>query len=328
MPSSSAGTDAGATRGKTGAGTAEAAAPGRAVLAAAAAASRGRLSWPAGRAWAWALALPPLVFFLAFFVGPLVYLFTVSLHAPSQTELYGAGPTLDNYLRIAADPFYLTIVRRTLEAGLAVSGLALLIGYPVALAMARMTPRSRSLCLMLLLFPLMVSNVIRAYGWIAILGRRGVVNTALRDAGLIEAPLPLLYSVEAVVVGLLTILLPYMIICLVNALLTVERTLEEAAQALGAGPLRTFLHVTLPLSTPGIASGLLLVFLLTLSAYVTVQLLGGPPAKMLVSLVYDSVVAFAWPRAAALSFVLLGLALAVTSVMLWVVRPQRVQGRG
>lgn len=278
--------------------------------------------------WAWALVLPPLLFFLAFFVGPLLYLFFVSLHDVSQAEMYGTRLTMENYVRIAGDPFYHFIIRRTLTAGLAVSGLSLLIGYPVALSMVRMSPSRRSLLLMVLLFPLMVSNVIRAYGWIAILGRRGVVNKVLGDVGLIQAPLPLMYSLETVVVGLLTILLPYMIICLLNALLTVDRNLEEAAQALGAGPARTFLHVTLPLSTPGIASGLLLVFLLTLSAYVTVQLLGGAQSKMLVSLVYDSVMTFVWPRAAALAFILLAISLAITTLMLKGIRPQRVQGKG
>ncbi|HWU41180.1 MAG TPA: hypothetical protein VN203_26295, partial [Candidatus Acidoferrum sp.] len=144
--------------------------------------------------WAWTLILPPLLFFLAFFVGPLVYLFFVSLHVESQTEMYGNRLTLENYLRVAADPFYLLIIRRTLIAGLAVSALSLLIGYPVALAMVRMPPSRRSIFLMVLLFPLMVSNVIRAYGWIAILGRGGVVNNLMRDAGLIQTPLTLLYS--------------------------------------------------------------------------------------------------------------------------------------
>jgi putative spermidine/putrescine transport system permease protein len=278
--------------------------------------------------WAWALLLPPLLFFLALFVTPLAYLFLVSLHAPSQTELYGSRLTLENYLRVATDPFYLTIIKRTLLAGLAVSGLSLVLGYPMALAMARMPAGRRSLWLMLLLFPLMVSNVIRAYGWIAILGRQGVVNNLLRDSGLARSPFSLLYSVETVVVGLLTILLPYTIICLLNSLLTIDPRLEEAAQALGAGPVRTFLFVTLPLSAPGIASGLLLVFLLTLSAYVTVQLLGGPQSKMLVSLVYDAVMTFVWPRAAALAFTLLAISLGVSAGMLRAIRPQRVEGRG
>lgn len=277
--------------------------------------------------WSWALVLPPLALFLVGFVAPLVYLFLMSLHAPSETELYGRALTLENYTRILLDPFYLLIIRRTLSAAAAVAGLALLLGYPIALAIAGMGPRRRGLVLVLVLFPLMVSNVIRAYGWIAILGRQGVINNVLREAGVIERPLLLLYSIDTVVVGLLTILLPYMVISLVNSLRTIDRAYHEAAQSLGAGPFRVFLHVTLPLSAPGVASGLLLVFLLTLSAYVTVALLGGPRSKLLVSLVYDAVVVFQWPRAASLAFVLLALALAATAVILAIVRPQRVQGR-
>jgi putative spermidine/putrescine transport system permease protein len=181
---------------------------------------------------------------------------------------------------------------------------------------------------LLLLFPLMVSNVVRAYGWVAILGRRGVVNTGLGELGLIDAPLDLLYTTEAVVVGLMTILLPYMVISIANTLSALDRSLEEAAQSLGAGPVRTFVHVTLPLSTPGVASGTLLVFLLTLSAYVTIALLGGPRSKLLVSMIYDGVTAFQWPHAAALAFVLLALALALTALILAVLRPRRVQGVG
>jgi putative spermidine/putrescine transport system permease protein len=126
----------------------------------------------------------------------------------------------------------------------------------------------------------------------------------------------------------MTILLPYMVVSIANTLSALDRRYEEAAQALGAGPVRTFVHVTLPLSTPGVASGTLLVFLLTLSAYVTITLLGGPRSKLLVSLVYDNVTAFEWPRAAALAFVLLALALVVTALILAVLRPRRVQGGG
>jgi putative spermidine/putrescine transport system permease protein len=126
----------------------------------------------------------------------------------------------------------------------------------------------------------------------------------------------------------MTILLPYMVISIANTLSTLDRRYEEAAQALGAGPVRTFLHVTLPLSTPGVASGMLLVFLLTLSAYVTITLLGGPRSKLLVSMIYDGVTAFQWPHAAALAFVLLALALMLTALILAVLRPRRVEGTG
>jgi putative spermidine/putrescine transport system permease protein len=278
--------------------------------------------------WAWFLLAPPLALALVFFVVPVVYLFWVSVHAASSSELYGAALTLRNYADVLGDAFYLGIVRRTLGVAAVILALCLLIGYPVAYFVALLPPRRRMLALLVLLFPLMVSNVVRAYGWVALLERRGVVNTTLRDLRIIDAPLDLLYTTSAVVVALMTILLPYMVISIANTLAALDRRYEEAAQALGAGPVRTFLHVTLPLSTPGIASGTLLVFLLTLSAYVTITLLGGPRSKLLVSLIYDNVTAFQWPRAAALAFVLLALALAFTGLLLALLRPGRVQGVG
>src|SRR6185437_2402574 len=266
-------------------------------------------------AWRWFLLAPTLALLLVFFVVPVVYLFWVSLHAGSTSELYGASLTLRNYTALVGDSFYLTIIGRTLAIAAVILGLCLVIGYRVAYFVAMLPPRRRMLATVGLLFPLMVSNVVRAYGWVALLERRGVVNTTLHDLGLLDAPLALLYTPSAVVVALMTILLPYMVISIANTLAGLDRRYLEAAKALGASPVRTFLHVTLPLSTPGIASGTLLVFLLTLSAYVTVTLLGGPQAKMLVSLVYDGVVAFQWPRAAALAFVLLAVALAAAALI-------------
>jgi putative spermidine/putrescine transport system permease protein len=279
-------------------------------------------------AWSWVLLAPPLAMALLFFVGPLVYLFYVSLHTASQTDLYGHALTVQNYVGILTDDFYRLIIERTLLVAALVLGLSLLIGYPVAYFVALLPPRRRMVVLLVLLFPLMVSNVVRAYGWVAILARQGAINSSLRDLGLIASPLDLLYTSGAVVLGLLTILLPYMVISIANALAAMDKRYEEAAQALGASPVRTFLHVTLPLSTPGIATGSLLVFLLTLSAYVTITLLGGPRSKVLVNMIYDSVTAFRWPHAAALAFILLALALAVTAVILIVLRPARVQGTG
>lgn len=276
--------------------------------------------------WLAIMLVPPLALLVLFFALPLVYLFWVSLHPGSTSELYGPTLTLANYAGLFVDTFYLTIIRRTLAVATVILGLCLVIGYPVAYFVALLSPRRRMLALLVLLFPLMVSNVVRAYGWVALLERRGVVNTALADLHLIDAPLDLLYRPSAVVVALMTILLPYMVISIANTLAALDRRYEEAAQSLGAGPLRTFLHVTLPLSTPGVASGTLLVFLLSLSAYVTITLLGGPRSKLLVSMIYDSVTAFQWPLAAALSFVLLSIALVFTALVLALLRPGRVQG--
>jgi putative spermidine/putrescine transport system permease protein len=275
-----------------------------------------------------ALLAPPLILFLLFFVAPLLTLFWASFHTASDHELYGPALTTAHYATILTDPFYHTIILRTLSTGAVILLLCLVLGYTTAYVLTPLPPRRRLLLLALLVLPLMVSNVVRAYGWIAILGRQGLVNSLLRDTGVIERPLVLLNSFEAVSFGLMTILLPYMVISVANTLTAIDTQYKEAAQSLRASPVRTFIHVTWPLSSPGVASGMLLVFLLTLSAYVTITLLGGPRMKLLVSLVFDQVGAFRWPLAAALAFVLLAVALAAGGLILAILRPQRVQGKG
>jgi putative spermidine/putrescine transport system permease protein len=281
--------------------------------------------------WRWAtlaLAAPPLAVFLLFFVLPLAILFWASIHGASSSELYGPDLTVANYAGILTDEFYRTIIQRTIGTGLVILALCLVLGYATAYVIAPLPPRTRLRLMLLLVAPLMVSNVVRAYGWIAILGRQGLVNVVLRDSGLIDRPLLLLNSFDAVAFGLMTILLPYMVISIANSLSAIDAHYQEAAQSLRASPFRTFVHVVWPLSSPGVASGMLLVFLLGLSAYVTITLLGGPRMKLLVSLIFDSVGAFRWPHAAALSFTLLALALIVAGILAALLRPGKVQGKG
>lgn len=280
------------------------------------------------RSVAVALLLPPLALVLFFFVIPLAHLFYASFLEPSQSELFGSTLTLSNYTGVLSDSFYHLIIMRTMLVSAVVVGFSILIGYPAALFVARLTPRGRLMMLMVLMLPLMVSNVVRAYGWVAILGRRGIVNGSLQELGMIERPLSLMYGIEAIALGLLTVLLPYVIISISNTLVQIDKVYGEAAHSLGASPFRTFIHVTWPLSSPGVAAGLMLSFFLMLSAYVTIALLGGPRYKLLVSLIYDSVVAFQWPKAAALAFILLALALAGALLIQLVLRPQRVRGKG
>src|SRR5437764_13607764 len=122
----------------------------------------GRSRAPMKGAWAWALVIPPAAMALLFFVGPLLYLFWVSLHSASPSELYGPAVTVQNYVGILTDPFYITIIRRTLGVAATVLGVSLLVGYPVAYFVALQPPRRRMIVLLMLLFPLMVSNVVRA----------------------------------------------------------------------------------------------------------------------------------------------------------------------
>jgi putative spermidine/putrescine transport system permease protein len=275
-----------------------------------------------------ALLAPPLALFLLFFVAPLLILLWISIHGPSSSELYGNDLTVANYITVLTDDFYQTIILRTLSSGLVILLLCLVLGYATAYVIAPMPPRKRLWMMLLLILPLLVSNVVRIYGWLAILGRQGLINTTLKAIGYEGRPLLLLNSFEAVAFGLMTILLPYMVISIANSLSAIEQHYKEAAQSLRASPIKTFIHVIWPLSSPGVASGMLLVFLLSLSAYVTITLLGGPRMKLLVSLIFDAAGSFRWPLTAAISFVLLALALIVAGLIVLLLRPRRVQGRG
>jgi putative spermidine/putrescine transport system permease protein len=274
----------------------------------------------------WAVAAPPVALLAMFFVVPLAYLLYISFMTNSQAALYDALPTLHNYLDIASDPFYRLIIERTLLTTLTVLGASLLLGYPVAFYASRLTPSGRMIMLMAMMFPLMVSNVVRAYGWVSLLGRSGVVNVVISGLVAGHRPVQMLYSFSAVALGLLTIMLPFMIVSITNSLTAIDRRYIEAAESLGASPWRAFLNVTLPLSRPGVTSGLMLVTFLTLSAYVTIALLGGPRFKLLVSLVFDSTATARWPRAAALSFVLLFFAIVIAVVLQFILRPRRTGG--
>ncbi|HQS45726.1 MAG: hypothetical protein B7Y12_01710 [Rhizobiales bacterium 24-66-13] len=273
------------------------------------------------------LGAPPIAYLLVFFALPILYLFVAGLKTPDPTAFIGADWTFANYTDILSDGYYLGVIVRTLGSGLGIVLIALIIGYAAAYKMESLKPQTRTWFLLLFLFPLMVSNVVRAYGWMAILGRTGVLNTSLRAVGYDGPPLRILFSMEAVVIGLMTILLPYMVISVLNALNTIDRRYREAAASLGASPWRTFWHITLPLSAPGVLTGTLLVFLLTLSAYITVSLLGGPRFKLLVSLVFDAVQTFQWAKASVLSFILLALALGVSVILILALRPAGAGGR-
>jgi putative spermidine/putrescine transport system permease protein len=194
-----------------------------------------------------------------------------------------------------------------------VTALSLLVGYPLAHWMARMRSRlGHALLLMAVIAPMLTGIVVRTFAWMTLLADRGVINTALAWLGLIEKPLPLMYGELGVVVGLVHIYVPFMVLTLIGVIGRIDPALEEAARNLGAGRLRTFLEVTLPLSLPGILAGSLLVFALAISAYVTPVLLGGGNVLTLPMLIYQQVSAsFNLGFAGALGVVLLAVSLAL-----------------
>jgi len=211
-----------------------------------------------------------------------------------------------NYLKFFTDSFYLNILITTISISLKTTCIVLILGYPVAYFLARTTSRFKNTMMIMLLFPFLVSAVVRSYGWMVILGTKGLLNQFLLGIGIIDTPLKILYTSNAVIIGLVHLLLPYMILSITGVIQGIDRNLEYAAASLGYHPLKTFFKVLLPLSLPGIISGCTLVFTLSMIAYVTPRLLGGARFRMMSTMVFQEVnVNFNWGLASAISYILL-----------------------
>ena len=228
-----------------------------------------------------------MVWLVGFFLLPLAYLLAVSFarRSPYGTVEWVLG--LGNYVR-AFQPVYLEIYWRSVWMALATTALCALLGYPVAYTIARRVPaRWKSACLLLVVIPFWTSFLIRTYAWIVLLRTEGVVNTVLLDLHVIHDPLRLLYTPFAVFIGLVYGELPFMILPLYVVLEKIDKSLLEAAHDLGAGALRTFLKVTLPLSAPGLVAGTVLVFIPSIGAFITPDLLGGARTMMVGNLIQN-----------------------------------------
>ncbi len=260
-----------------------------------------------------ALVLPAGLLVLLLLVAPMAMLFRISLNEYSPTQLMLEALQPGNYLRALADPYYQGVMGTTMTVALSCTAICLVIGFPAAWWLARMDSKQKSLAVILTVFPLLVGNVVRSAGWMALLGRDGAINAALRGLGIISEPLQLLYTQGAVIVGIVAVVAPYMILTLSAVIEGIPRNLEEAAANLGAGPLTAFRRVVLPLAVPGVVAGSVLVFILCMNAYATPVLLGGPQFKMMAPAVYDQFVRGTnWPFGAALAFLLLVVTLALT----------------
>jgi putative spermidine/putrescine transport system permease protein len=253
----------------------------------------------------WQLVLPVALFLAVYFVAPLTMLFWWSFHTAGV-----AGPTLVNYQRWLGDAFSLEILWLTLRLGLEVTAINLLLGYPLAYLYTRLGPLWRTAILFIALLPLLTSAVVRSFAWIVVLGRHGLVNGALLQAGLVEAPIKLLFTVEGVRIALAQVQLPFMLLPLINAIEQIDPALEQAAMSLGASQARAFCRVTVPLSVPGVLAGAILNFALTISAFTTPAMVGGGSFTVMATLIYQSaIVTLDWATAATTAFLLLVAAL-------------------
>jgi len=252
-----------------------------------------------------ALLLPPCLLLTALFLLPLALMVTYSFWTLNDAYQIEATWSLEQYTRIFADPFYLGVLLRSAWLALLTTVASLLIAFPLAYYLVRMSsPSIRVLLLVALIVPGWVSVLIRTYAWNMVIGEAGLLNYLLLGAGLIDAPIRILFTETAVVIGLIYIYLPYMLVPVYASLDRLDPSLLEAAENLGAGPAARFWRVILPLSLPGIAAGSIITFIPALGEYLVPNLLGGLRGQMYANLITQAFSDFNWPLGAALGVVL------------------------
>ncbi len=258
---------------------------------------------------AWLLT-PSLVWMGLFFVLPLLIVLLISF---ASRGTYGGVEwifTLANY-RDLADPLYLWIYLRSVALALATTGLCLCLGFPLAYYIARAPARRQGIWLMLVLIPFWTNFLVRTYAWMNVLRVDGLLNALLTNAGLTSRPIEILYTDTAVLIGLVYGYLPFMVLPLYAAIERIDRSLIESARDLYAPGRAVFTRVIVPLAKPGIMAGCLLVFIPSLGAYITPDMLGGARSMMIGNFIqHEYLVVRDWPLGSAASLVLMAMVLA------------------
>lgn len=271
------------------------------------------------RSYLW-LLLPISTFLVVTFFWPVGLIFWNTIFTRDQ------GFTLSAYWEFIRDPLFRQVFWRTLQLGVMVTTLAVIMAYPVAFVLYRLGGRWRSFLLALVVFPLLTNPVVRSYSWMVVLGKFGFINSLLTGLGIVNDPLQMLYTPRAVVLGLVHLFLPLMVLSLVSAMENIHQAVLEAAESLGASPLRAFWTTVVPLTLPGLVMGVALVFTGSITAYVTPHMLGGSRVLMLSTLLYQqAMVVFDWNAATVIAAISTLLTLAVVLVMGAIARRKGVQ---
>ena len=251
------------------------------------------------------LLAPAALWIIGFFIQPYLLLAYMSFKPTSSTGPYLPGFTLENYIFNLTDPFYWEIMFETVAQGVLTVVICLLLAYPVAYRLARGNSRHKGFWYTLVISPLLVGVVIRCYGWMVLLADKGLINDGLLSLGLIDAPLPLMYNRLGTMIGMIQVYLPYMVISLTGSIQAVNPELDYTARSLGASRFTAFRKITLPMSLPGILSGSIMVFVLTISSYAIPILLGGNRIVTTpLLIVQNTLEAFDWPGGASMAVIM------------------------
>lgn len=268
----------------------------------------------------WLVIAAPYLWLLLFFAIPFLIVLRISfaeqaIRSPPYSELLEVRDgvltlklTLQNYLALLRDHQYIEAYWGSIKIAGISTVLTLLIGYPMAYAIARLSPSARNIAMMLVVLPSWTSFLIRVYAWIGILDSNGVLNRALLALGVIDAPLHILYTPVAAYIGIVYCYLPFMVLPLYATLVKLDQRLLEAAYDLGAPPWKAFLTVTLPLSRPGIVAGCMLVMIPAVGEFVIPEMLGGPDTLMIGRVLWGEFFNNRdWPTASAVAIAMLAL---------------------
>lgn len=251
------------------------------------------------------LAAPAALAMLALIVLPLALTLSLSFHEFAAGEIRDTW-TLTNYWAVLADEYYQTIFLRTAWLAILVTLLCILIGVPEAYLLAKLSPRWRAVCLVIILGPLLISVIVRTLGWAILLGSDGIINGLLLKLGLIDHPLRLMYSFTGVVVALVHVLVPLMVLAVWASLQKIDPATEDAAASLGAGNWTILRRIIFPQVLPGVLSGSLIVFAMSASAFATPAIIGGRRLKVAATTAYDEFLStLNWPLGSAIAVLLL-----------------------
>jgi len=244
---------------------------------------------------------------------PIAILFRYSLDLYEARRFVIEGYTLANYVTFFSDAYYLGVFFTTVKVALLCTLACLVLGFPLAYVLARTRTRYKNILIMLVVLPLFVGNAVRAAGWMTLLGSKGMINAGLVGFGFVDVPVEMMFTEGAVIVGIIAVNLPFMVLTLQSVIESIDRSVEEAAFSMGAGPWAMFWRVLWPLALPGIIAGVILTFILGMNAYATPVLLGGPQFKMMAPLVFGQMQLGNWPFGAAVSFILMTTTLVLTA---------------
>ncbi|WML33381.1 ABC transporter permease [Clostridium sp. OS1-26] len=267
-----------------------------------------------------------------FLLIPGIILIVFSLILPLFSTIYktidtGSGFSLSRYAAFFKDPYSMSVYYRTLKLSLIATVISVVLGFPTSYYISRANKNVKGLFIIFAVFPLLTSAVVRSFSWIVILGKKGIVNTLLMNAGIIGKPLELIYNEFSIVIGFIYLFLPLMIMSLIGVMDNIDSDLIEAAESLGASRFEAFIKVIFPLSVPGIIVGSILVFTGSFTAYTTPQLLGGNKSRVLATLIYQKAMALSdWNSASVIATIMIITTIVISAVINKLA--SKLQGRG